>query len=194
MTQEFLNRARAAYQKKDFAQSEQLCRQLIASGELNEAELALARFMLSDLYIDQNMYEQAIAVLSDIIEGDARSEIALCNRAYCFRLLGRKELAIKDYSSASEVSGMNAAPVIRLVELLLEADRVNDAYDVLSAAVKKKLLHVDILTLLGEVQVRLSNHVSAYKCFQKALRMDPTSKIAKRYVAKLELEANSPSE
>lgn len=98
----------------------------------------------------------------------------------CLYTLEEYEEAVKFFHKALELdpnSQDEASIYSYMAQCLKEQEKYHEALDILEKGIKTDEERTDILNLMGFCQFKLKNHEKAIKCFEKLIKIDPSSAI-----------------
>ncbi|MBN2515988.1 MAG: glycosyltransferase [Deltaproteobacteria bacterium] len=118
----------------------------------NEDTMVLNR--LAVLCCESGDTEQALAVLSTVLEKDPSNYNALCSLGGIFKQQNRIDQAVETYMKAAQTNPQGVDPWINMGELSLKLDRYDDGRAFLERALSLQPGHIMALLLLSEIELR----------------------------------------
>lgn len=135
---------------------------------------ASAHSNLGIAYFDIKEYDRAQACQMRALSLDPNFPPALNNMGSIFREKKMFVEAMGYYERAFHASGRKyAEPMCNLSTLLIEEDRVDEAFPIIAQALAVQPNHPEALCNLGGAYLGREEAEKAYACFSKALSVDP---------------------
>jgi len=153
--------------------------------QFHGADLLKLLHLKADLHLDHSEFTKAIRCY-DLILAKDKTDIAFNNRGFAYWSICRYKNALLDYKRALALNPKNITANRGTGEMLLKLERPDAAIPYFKAAIRLDPGYTDAYVGLGVAYYQMKEWVSSYDHLLKAAKLDPSNKLARKGIKKLE--------
>ena len=187
-----LKQAIHSYEEDKFDECIGYCEAIIANKDASDKVRATAMYLLGDVYLDLERFEQADALFDSLVALD-KSDVAFANRGFSLFCQRKWPAALENYFEATRLNPKNWVAVGFTAECLVQLGQPERAIKLLVEAAGNGADHPKVFRILGASYSKQEKWIDAYGAFYKALSMDPDDEFSKNAIEAIERLANDES-
>ncbi|UCE18425.1 MAG: tetratricopeptide repeat protein [Gemmatimonadota bacterium] len=124
-------------------------------------------------YVDNGMYREAIAVLTEIDDNSSYAANAHYNMGIAYSKLNRLDEALVEYLKAVEMNPQNGNAYFNLASTYLKLNKLQEALSTLHRVNQLNPNQMKVIYSLGHTYLQLENIEESIPYFQKAIQLNP---------------------